>query len=618
MSGSSPKLIPLSELPRTFLAGVTRLRLAVLRHEELTGIVFWAASIGVLGALASVTFREAIRLFEFVLTGHSGSLVQVATLIPKWQRVLVPVIGGLLAGFTLHFGARALQSRRAVDYMEAIVVGNGVIGARATVIRSVASLLTIGSGGSIGREGPMVQLAALIGSKIGALVRAPVPRLRLMVACGAAAGIASAYNAPIAGAMFVAEIVMGSIAMESFGPLLVASVSANATIHNFLGYGPVFLTPAFEFKSNLELIAYAVLGVLLGHLAPPFLALLRWSRQQFARLAQPAYVLLPLGGLIVGLTSVFVPEVWGNGYSTVSEILNGGLGLELLVFILFAKVMSTAATVGSGAVGGVFTPTLFVGAAIGAIAGGGLHALLPHVASSGGAYALVGMGGFLAATTHAPLMSILMIFEMTLDYQVVLPLMLACVTAHYTAKVYRGGDSIYDEALRPGAARRTVAPVGTSADASTPGVATPGVAVTPDEEEWRLRTIGALIKPCPVVVRRDVTVRQVLSDLPKRPVQSIYVVNEDNELIASANPHKLFDALNAGRLDPSADIESAATAVAVSLRADMPLGGALDVFLQSDALSLPVTSGQWRAILIGQVSRSDLLLAVQDRISAPH
>ncbi len=584
-------------LTNLFLSYITRLRLALIRHEELTGIVFWAASIGFLGALASVAFREGIRLFELALTGRVGGLVLAARLIPWWERILVPVIGGLLAGLVMHYGSRALQARRAVDYMEAIVVGNGVIGARATLIRSVASLFTIASGGSIGREGPMVQLAALIGSKIGKLVHAPVPRLRLMVACGAAAGITSAYNAPIAGAMFVAEIVMGSIAMESFGPLLVASVTANATIHNFLGYGPVFNAPAFQYLSNWELIAYAVLGVLLGHMAPPFLALLQWSKRQFSRLKLPAYAVLPVGGLIVGAISVYVPEVWGNGYSTIGEILSGDLAGQLLAVVLIAKVLSTAATVGSGAVGGVFTPTLFVGAAIGAVAGGALHSLLPTVVSSGSAYALVGMGGFLAATTHAPLMSILMIFEMTLDYQVVLPLMLACVTAHYTAKVYRGGESIYHEALRPAASRA-------SASAG--------------EEEWRLHTISALIKPCPIVVRRGTPLEQVLKDLPKRSVELVYVVNEDNELVASANPHELFEAIKTGQIPPSADIEAGAAAVAVSLRDDMALGTALDVFLRTDARTLPVTSGQWRPTLIGQVSRGDLLLAVQDRMSAAH
>lgn len=573
----------------------TRLRLALTRHEELTGIVFWAASIGLLGALASVAFREGIRVFEVALTGRSGSLVLVATLLPWWARILVPVCGGLIAGLVMHFGSRALQARRAVDYMEAIVVGDGVIGAPATLVRSLSSLFTIASGGSIGREGPMVQLAALIGSKLGRVVRAPVPRLRLMVACGAAAGIASAYNAPIAGALFVAEIVMGSIAMESFGPLLVASVTANATIHNFLGYEPVFHAPMFQFVSNWELGLYALLGVLLGHLAPPFLALLQWSKEQFGKLQWPPYASLPLGGALVGCISVFVPQVWGNGYSTVSEILSGDLSGRLLLLILVAKVLSTASTVGSGAVGGVFTPTLFVGSAIGATVGGVLHIAFPAVVSAGSAYALVGMGGFLAATTHAPLMSILMIFEMTLDYQIVLPLMLACVTAHYTAKVYRRGESIYHEALSPDAVRSSQ-----------------------DQENWRLRTIDALIKPCAAVVRRGTSLEQVLNDLPRRPVQAIYVVNDDRELVAWAEPHRLFDGVKMGRLVPSMDIALVANPVTLSLRAGMPLGVALDVFLRVDSSSLPVTSGQWQATLVGQVARSDLLLAVQDRMSAAH
>lgn len=561
-----------------------------MRHEELTGIVFWAALIGVAGALASVLFREGIRLFEFLLTGRYGSLVQVAASLPQWQRVLIPAVGGLAAGLVLHYGERALRPPRAVDYMEAVVVGNGTINARPTLLRSLSSLFTIASGGSIGREGPMVQLAALIGSKLGRLVRAPVPRLRLMVACGAAAGIAAAYNAPIAGSLFVAEIVMGTIAMESFGPLLVSSVTANATIHHFLGYGAVFQAPPFQFVTNWELLFYALLGVVLGHLAPPFLALLQWSRRQFARLAWPSYLSLMFGGLIVGAISAFVPQVWGNGYSVVSNILRGDLAGQLLALVLFAKLASTASTVGSGAVGGVFTPTLFVGAAIGALAGGALHDALPATVAVGSAYALIGMGGFLAATTHAPLMSILMIFEMTLDYQVVLPLMLTCVTAHYTAKVYRRGESIYHDSL---AAR-----VGSGA---------------PEGQDWRLRTVGELIKPCTAVVQRGNTLRKVLDGLPKRPVNAIYVVNDDKELIAWANPHRLLDDVTSGRSSADAQIDTVAAPVIQSLRADMPLGAALDEFLRSDALTLPVTSGQWQPMLMGEVSRHDLLLAVSDQ-----
>src|SRR5579863_3973681 len=302
---------------------LTKLRLLVLGHEELTAIIFWAALIGIAGALASVAFRECIHMFEWMITGSStGGLGEAAMELHGVRRAIVPVIGGLAAGLVIQYGAAWVASRRSVDYMEAVAVGDGVIAARPTLIRSVSSLLTIASGGSIGREGPMVQMAALIGSKVAILGKAPMPRRRLLVACGAAAGIASAYNAPIAGALFVAEIVMGSFAMESFGPLLVSAVSADATIHRLLGYGPVFEMPPVHFGENWELILYAVFGVLLGHLAPPFLALLSWSKGRFAALPGPLWLKFALGGLIVGLISITFPQVWGNGYSVVDSILH--------------------------------------------------------------------------------------------------------------------------------------------------------------------------------------------------------------------------------------------------------------------------------------------------------
>lgn len=569
---------------------LTKLRLIVLGPEELTAIVFWAALIGIGGALASVAFRELIHAFEWMITRHSGSLVGAAVELHGARRAIVPVIGGLLAGLVVQFGATLISAARSVDYMEAVAVGDGVIAARPTLIRSVSSLLTIASGGSIGREGSMVQLAALVGSKIALLRKAPVPRRRLFVACGAAAGIASAYNAPIAGALFVAEIVMGSFAMESFGPLLVASVSADATIHRLLGYGPVFDVPAVHFGENWELVLYAAFGVLLGHLAPPFLALLSWSKRQFSTLPGPLYVKFGLGGVIVGLVSIVFPQVWGNGYSVVDAILHDRLVGWLLLAVLLAKAASTAATVGSGAVGGVFTPTLFIGAAVGALTGSTLRLVFPHMLSGSSAFAVVGMGGFLAATTHAPLTSVLMIFEMTLDHQVVLPLILACVTAHYVAKVYRGGASIYRESLELATAD--------------------GAAVN-----WQLRTIADLIKPAAAVVDESTQVQELLDNLPRRPVRAVYVVNRDRELVASLDPRQVFARVKRREIDPHTTVLSHATPMQATLTPDLSLTAALEHFLRENVTALPVTSGPWRATLLGEVLRHDLLLALQDRMS---
>jgi CIC family chloride channel protein len=582
---------PVREFARLPLSLLTRLRLILFGHEDLAGIVFWAALIGICGALTSVAFREAARLLETLFTGQSQSLVHAASELVWWHRALVPLVGGLLAGLVLHLAGRAFTSSRAIDYMEAVLVGDGTIGFRATMANSVSSLLTIASGGSIGREGPMVQLAAMLGSKLGRIARAPIPRLRLMVACGGAAGIAAAYNAPISGALFVSEIVLGSTAMESFGPLVVASVTASATIHQFLGYGPVFDVPHVDFVSNWELGFYVVLGVVLGHLAPPFLALLDFAKARFARLQAPLYWHLALGGLIVGMLSIGVPEVWGNGYSVVGTILNGHLVGMMLLLVLVAKVTATAATVGSGAVGGVFTPTLFIGCAVGALFGSVLHSALPTFTSVPAAYALIGMGGFLAATTHAPLTSILMLFEMTLDYQIVLPLMLACVIAHYTAKVYRRGESVYHASL-------------------TRAVTAGG------EDDWRLRTVGALVKPAAAVISGGLTLQEMFAQLPKRPATRVYVTDGE-DLVAWLDPREVLAQIKKQQLAASTAVAAIARPVALTLSPDMPLSTALEGFLREQATVLPVTPGQWRSTLLGEVSRHDLLLAIQDRLTYP-
>ncbi len=578
--------IPLARLPLSLL---TRLRLILVSHEDLAGIVFWAALVGFCGALASVAFRELTRLFEFVFTGQADSLVQAAAQLRWWHRALVPPLGGALAGLILHQVGQRI-SVRPVDYMEAILVGDGRIGTRSTLFSSLSSLLSIASGGSIGREGPMVQLAAMLGSKLGLLARAPVPRLRLMVACGGAAGIAAAYNAPISGALFISEIVLGSTSMQSFGPLVVASVTSAATLHRILGYGPVYDVPHVQFVSNWELGFYLVMGVLLGHLAPPFLKILDFTKARFVKLGLALPWQLALGGLIVGAISIYVPQVWGNGYSVVSAILRGELVGLLLLLVLVAKVAATSATVGSGAVGGIFTPTLFIGCAVGALVGEVVHTLLPTITSVPAAYALVGMGGFLAATTHAPLTSILMLFEMTLDYGIVLPLMLACVTAHYTAKVYSRGESVYSAAL-------TRRPTQEAAQA------------------WELRTVAPLVKPVSATVAPGTPIREMLANLPAKPVERVYVV-EGAEVIAWLNPRELLEKVTRGVISPDAAAGTVAQPVAFALTPDMTLGAALDGFMRERSVVLPVTSDQWRNDLLGEVTRQDVMLAIGDRLNA--
>ncbi len=424
-----------------------------------------AALAGVLGAAVTVLFREAITGIEALLGGQGSSLVVLALTLSPWERLLLPTFGGLAAGLILQEIGGRLRGRTTTDYMEAVAAGDGWISIRQSLVKGASSLCTVASGGSIGREGAMVQLAAMVASTLGRLARLPRDHLRLLVAAGAAAGLAAAYNAPLAATIFVAEIVLGSIALEHIGPLIVAAVIASVTVHDLLGYAPAYQIPAFHLVSNWELGLYLLLGLIAGHTAPVFLRLLERATDLFTRLPLPLAGRLTLGGLIVGVVSVYEPQVWGKGYSVVGSVLLAPWAWQALATVLLLKVFTTAVTLGSGGIGGAFTPTLFVGALQGALFGTLVQAVLPVGTAPPSAYAVVGMGAMLAATTQAPLMSILMIIEMTMDYQIVLPLMLAVVIAHYTALRYTGVRPMYAASLLP---RPTARPLVRTADPTGP------------------------------------------------------------------------------------------------------------------------------------------------------
>ena len=415
------------------------------RRSDDRWLLLWAALIGVVGAFATVAFHEGMAFAESLATGHPGSLVAAATALSPWHRAILPALGGIAAGAFLWLARRSSNGRNHSEYLENIAVGDGRQDVGGTLLRSASSLCTIGSGGSIGREGAMVQLAAATGSWIGQLGHFDGDDLRLLLACGAAAGFASAYDAALSGAIFIAEIVYGTLSIRRLGPLMVASVISNVTVHQVLGYEPVYRIPALHVATLWELPLFLLLGALLGCLAPLFMGILDGSHALAARLRIDLPLKLALGGLVVGAISAVFPEVWGNGYCVVNDVLHSPWPLTLVALVLLAKVLATAATSGSGAVGGVFTPTIFVGAMLGMLAGSAAHAIWPG-SSLPVVYAVIGMGAFLAATTHAPLMSFLIVFEMTLEYQLVPALMLACLASYHVSRAIRP-SSIYGAAL---------------------------------------------------------------------------------------------------------------------------------------------------------------------------
>lgn len=553
-----------------------------LRPSEWQRTLLTAAVIGALGALATVAFRESLFVIERLLYGRSDGLVRIAAALPWWQRLLIPAAGGVLAGLVLVWARRAPTRGDPGDYMEAIALGSGDLGVRPSLLRALSSAATVASGGAIGREGPMVQLAALTGSLIGRWRDAPIPRRRLLLACGAAAGVATAYNAPIAGAMFVAEIVLQSLAIESLGPLLVASVTAHVTMSELVGAAPVYHMPAFTLPNAGLTFAFAAVGVIAGLGAPLYLWVLDQGRHLFRSWSVPLPVKLGVGGLLVGALSIGRPEVWGNGYSVVDSILQGHWTTEALLMVLGFKLVAVAATTGSGAVGGIFTPTLFVGSVAGALFAQGAHWLAPGSLPVPAATA-IGMGAFLAACTHAPLTSVLMIFEMTENYGVVVPLMLACVVGYSISRVLRP-TSIYAKAQRNNAAHA------------------PSLVMARD-----------LARADHPAVHLGQTLRQLEEAFVKWRRPHVYVLDAQDRFVGAVAVHDLAPLLKDG-----ADAD-APWPIAL-LRMDYPrvqdttpLWQVLETFARHPGERLPVLDADGR--LGGYVAKTDLMLMLRERLA---
>lgn len=554
-----------------------------LRFSETQILLFWAAVVGGVGGGASIVLRESMGLVHRRLTGQQGGLVESFAHLPPLERLLLPMAGGLAAGAVITAGRRFASSPHTTDYMEAVALRRGILSVRQSVVKIASAVASVSSGGSIGREGPIVQLSALAASLLGQAGRWSAPRRRVLVACGAAAGIAAAYDAPIAGALFVSEIMLHSIAMETLGPMVVASVMATQVVHQARGSGPLYAIPAFSLAHGWELPLYLLLGVASGLAAPLFLRVLRGSEHAFRALKAPPFLSMGLGGLLVGALAMRWPEVCGNGYSVVGTILNDHWATGALFAVLAAKVVATAATFGSGAVGGVFTPTLFTGAAFGYLFARACGAVLPAGALDPGAYALAGMGMFIAATTRAPLTAILIVFEMTLDPQVIMPLMLGSVAAFFTA-VAVGDRSIYSDVL----ARKSLA-AGEDAVADV--------------------LVRDLMRADPVTVPPDATFADIARVFIRNNRKYVFVVDRGGIF---AGVVRLQDTKAYLERPDLADVVTARDLLVPTfpgVGGDDTLGAALEVFGHHDGERLPVLDPA-DGRLLGSLAKADVLLAL--------
>jgi chloride channel protein, CIC family len=563
------------------------------RIGERQLMLLWAALIGLLGALAAEIFRRTSDIIHFVATGSDSEIISSFAQLPLAQKLAVPTLGGLLAGLTLWIGNRLITRSRqktTTDYMEAIVVGNGNISVSASLVKTTSALFSISTGASIGREGPLVQISSLVASLIGRLRKFPIAQRRQLVACGAAAGIASAYNAPIAGSFFVAEIVLGTVVVEALGPLILAAVVATFTAQLLHGGGPIYKSPGFYLHTHWELILLSLVGVVSGLLGPLYLRFLRAVERLFTRIVVPVPTKLAFGGAIVGALAIISPDVCGNGQGLLSTLFHQNWFSDEILAILLLKIVATAATFGSGAVGGVFTPTLFIGAAIGMLYGRTLLFAFPDLQLDPGMYGIVGMGSFIAATTGAPLMSILMGFELTLDYTLAPFLMVSCVIAYYCSSIFEK-QFIYGESLeRKGASFFT--------------------------QQLAEAKIADLIQRDPLTLPSNATFADIAKIFVQHRLQNIYIIGQDKRFLGAVSLHDIKEFLDRPEL---AQMLIAADLVNEDFPRISPIQGmgqALEKFSEVQAERLPVVDDLSTLRLIGSISKTDIMLYLAGKRTA--
>jgi CIC family chloride channel protein len=394
-----------------------------LRQHEEKVLLILTLIIGAVVGLVVVAFILLTENLALRMYPEGGA---------AWRRLLIPLLGSLIAGVLLQRYFPAARGSGIPQTKTALFLQNGYISFKTTLGKFGCSALSLASGIALGREGPSVQVGAGIASVLGRRLGLSPSRLKALVPVGASAALAAAFNTPISAVLFTLEEVMGDLHAPVLGSIVLSSATSWIVLRTLLGNEPLFHLPAYQLVHPGEILAYAVLGVLGGLVSVMFVKLLLWLRRYFLSLPRWSSWFQPaVGGLLVGILGWFVPEVLGVGYGHVSRALNGQLALGLMVLLVALKLVATATCYASGNAGGIFGPSLFLGAMLGGAVGSAAHTFFPDYTGSAGAYALVGMGAVFAGIIRVPLTSVIMIFEVTRDYSVIVPLMVANLLSYF-------------------------------------------------------------------------------------------------------------------------------------------------------------------------------------------
>jgi CIC family chloride channel protein len=574
--------------------GVAWLRLALrrrFRQDDRVYSIVLTVAVGAFGAVVAVAVRYLGMFIQWLVLHNSDEPLRAARALGFPMIVLIPAAGGLIFGLIIRLLNPGRSNEGTSEIMEAVSLsGSARLDLPGSLKTSIASVALNALGGSVGREGPIVQLASAGASRLAQGLRVPLERRRVLIGCGAAAGMAAAYNAPIGAAMFVMEIVHGNFALEIFGPVVVASVTATMVTWGAFGSAPLYPVPLVPAPSLLALPLFALLGALIAWTGVVFRGSVELAERLYKRLHLPLEARAALGGLVVGLLAWWIPEVWGNGYDGVREVLAATVAPTVLLPLLVAKIIATSSSLGSGGSGGVFTPALLIGAAGGALFGLGAEAIVPGLHVAPVFFVLAGMTAAIASTAFAPITAMIMVFEMCQNYGAVMPLAVVTVTATWVARGLRR-DSIYTESLR----RR-------------------GIDFDVAFERMALASLRAedLIRTNLLTVGADAPVSEVLDLFASSRGTAVYVMRE-GRLVGAIDLRDAFQVADAERRRDSL--------TAIDLVRDVPrvtpktpLDEVMRRFSQLELAQLPVVALHDPDHLVGSVARRDVVSALDREV----
>jgi len=560
---------------------------AGLRTDENTFLIISSMIVGVLGGAANILFRSTLQFVHNVVFVHGSQLLGITR--GGWYRALLPLLpmtgALLLIPLSLLFPGE-VNGYGFAKFLEAVNIKGGFLKFRNIILKTVGPALTIGSGGSAGVEGPIAVIGGTVGSTVGRLFKTSGKRTKLLIAAGSAAGIAATFNAPIAGVMFSTEIVLlGDYEIASFAAIVIASGIATVVSRGYYGTNPAFIVPQYELVSIFELPLYLVLGLVIGFTSVFYVRTFYRLQDEFEALKMHPQMMPVLGAFLVGCLGIFLPEIMGNGYEFIEKSLHENILFPILVLLVFFKVVATSITLGSGGAGGVFAPALFIGAMTGGSFGYVVHRLFPYLTATPGAYATVGIGAFLAATTHAPLTGIFLLFEMTGNYKIIVPLMFSSIIGTLIAK------RLYHDSI------------------DTAELTRKGIKLHAGKEQsimGRIKVADVLVSDV-VTVTPETPLHRLIEVMIEKERFYIPVVDSAGEMAGIVSIHDVRPVLLEERVTYIVNAGDIATVNVIVLAPEDDLNMAMEKFSMKDIDEIPVVERKGSKKIIGMVKRKDII-----------